>query len=81
MDIETFAPCPRRQNTQARMVNFTWWGGFVGPTLLTHVTCERCGNRYNGKTGKSNTVAIALYAVVATLIGLAIAYFFLVTER
>jgi hypothetical protein len=40
--------------------------------LLTHVKCAQCGQAYNGKTGKSNDTAIAIYLIVSLVIGLAI---------
>jgi hypothetical protein len=44
----------------------------LGPALLNHVKCCRCGNAYNGKTGKSNAVGIAIYIATGTVIGIAI---------
>jgi hypothetical protein len=48
-------------------VGFTWWGGIIGPKLLNHVKCQRCGTGYNGKSGKSNTTGIVIYSVVLSL--------------
>jgi hypothetical protein len=45
-------------------VGFTWWGGMIGPAILSHVRCGRCGAAYNDKTGQSNTTAIIIYSVV-----------------
>ena len=45
-------------------MKFTWWGGALGPKLLTHVKCNACGNRYNGKTGQDNTTKIVVYSLV-----------------
>jgi hypothetical protein len=67
-----FAPCPGCGNTWASKVGFTWWGGVLGPALFTHVKCARCGNAYNGKTGRSNKTAIVIYVAVGALIGLAV---------
>ena len=69
---ELFAPCFACGNTYAKRVGFTWWGGALGPRMFTHVKCARCGTAYNGKTGKSNNTAIAIYVGVTTVIGLAI---------
>ena len=68
-----YAPCPSCSNTYANKVGFTWWGGALGPALFTHVKCYRCGNAYNGKTGRSNNTAIAIYVGVSTVLGLIIA--------
>ena len=50
-------------------MKFTWWGGVIGPRILTHVKCRGCGHAYNGKTGRENTTGIVIYsAVVAILV-------------
>jgi ribosomal protein S27E len=65
-----YANCPECHNRgDATRVGFTWWGGIVGPALLTHVRCNRCGTCYNGKSGKSNNTAIAIYVGVGLLLG------------
>src|SRR4051812_4216844 len=61
--------CPKCGDPRSRPVAFTWWGGFIGPKLLSHVKCLTCGTAYNGKTGRYNTTGILIY----TLAGLAIA--------
>ncbi|MCA8991425.1 MAG: hypothetical protein KDA88_05580 [Planctomycetaceae bacterium] len=58
-----YAPCPNCDCEDATRVGWTWWGGALGPALLTHVKCEECGTQYNGKTGKSNTTGIVIYTV------------------
>ncbi len=65
---EQFAPCPVCRGTSAKRLNFTFWGGAIGPRLLTHVRCEQCGTTFNGKTGKSNLTAIIIYQFVALAI-------------
>ena len=72
--MSTYAPCPRCQNPQPSPVSFTWWGGVLGPKMLTHVKCTRCGTAYNGKTGGSNATAITIYVIVGALILFAIAF-------
>lgn len=59
-----YAPCPNCSSTRAKKVGMTWWGGVIGPKLLTHVKCQDCGTAYNGKTGQSNTAGIIIYTVV-----------------
>jgi hypothetical protein len=67
------ARCPVcRGDSGASPVGFTWWGGVLGPKLLNHVKCLDCSATYNGKTGKSNQSAIAIYMIVTTGIVLAI---------
>lgn len=68
--MSSYAPCPQCHSTQVAPVKFTWWGGLVGPKLLSHVACGSCGSKYNGKTGRSNTVGIVIYSVVAALMAL-----------
>ncbi|HEY4329126.1 MAG TPA: hypothetical protein VGN88_05270 [Phycisphaerae bacterium] len=49
-------------------VGFTWWGGLLGPKILNHVKCSKCGKTFNSKTGKSNDTAIMIYIVVSFVI-------------
>jgi len=70
-----YAPCPVCFETTAQPIAFTWWGGLLGPKLLTHVRCSRCGTRYNGKTGWWNTTGIAIYVFVVGLIFFVVAYY------
>ena len=67
-----YAPCPACGNTFATKIGFTWWGGVLGPALFTHVKCCRCGGAYNGKTGRSNTLAITIYVIVGTVVCIAV---------
>jgi ribosomal protein S27E len=69
---QQFAPCPSCGNTFASKQGFTWWGGAFGPWLFTHVKCYRCGTTYNGKTGRSNNTAIAIYVLVSVFVGIGI---------
>ena len=55
-------------------MGFTWWGGLIGAKMLHHVQCPRCGARFNGKTGQSNSVAIAIYMIVVGAIAFALMY-------
>ncbi len=70
--MNEFAPCPKCQSSDAQKVSFTWWGGLVGPRLLKHVKCNRCGATFNGKTGQSNTTNIIIYTVVLLAIAIAL---------
>ncbi|MEZ5308462.1 MAG: hypothetical protein R2684_15060 [Pyrinomonadaceae bacterium] len=49
-------------------MTFTWWGGLLGPKLLTHVKCPGCGTQYNGKSGKDNTMGIVIYSIAMLII-------------
>jgi hypothetical protein len=66
------ASCPRCGSTTATPIAYAWWGGALGPKLLSHVECTSCHARYNGKTGQPNTVGIAIYLVVSTAVGLVV---------
>lgn len=66
--MKQFAPCPTCNKTNAEQLSFTWWGGILGPKILTHVKCHECGATFNGKTGKDNTTNIIIYSIVVGLI-------------
>jgi transposase-like protein len=70
--MNRYAPCPNCNAQEANEIGYTWWGGIVGPKLFTHVKCSKCGTTYNGKTGKSNQEAIAIYVTFWSIIGIVI---------
>ena len=70
--MSLYEGCPKCQSKQATPVRFSWWGGIIGPKVLSHVKCDQCKTKYNGKTGRSNAVAIAVYMTVVTVIVLVI---------
>jgi hypothetical protein len=72
--MSQYVPCPKCATPDPQQVKFTWWGGVLGPKLLSHVKCARCGNVYNGKSGQSNTQGIVIYSLVA--VGIAFMIFF-----
>jgi hypothetical protein len=55
-------------------VGFTWWGGVIGARLVHHVECPRCGARFNGRTGQSNSTAIAIYMIVVGVIAFGLVF-------
>ena len=63
-----YAPCPNCRQSTAEQLKFTWWGGLIGPKILTHVKCQSCGKQYNGKTGSDNTNGIIIYCVIVGVI-------------
>jgi hypothetical protein len=67
-----YVACPRCQRPDPEKVKFTWWGGVIGPKMLSHVKCRTCGLAYNGKSGQSNTTGIVIYSVVVFVIFLGI---------
>ena len=66
--VGEFAPCPKCGSRSATKPSFTWWGGVLGPKIIPVVKCDGCSHSYNGKTGGSNTAAIAIYMVVVTVL-------------
>lgn len=72
--MKEFAPCPKCTNINAEQLSFTWWGGILGPKILTHVKCRDCGTTFNGKTGKDNTTNIVIYSI---LVGLIVLFLFI----
>ena len=69
--MSEYAPCPKCRSANAMRVKFTWWGGLLGPKILTHVKCPQCGYAYNGKSGKDNTTGIVIYSVIVGIVVLA----------
>ena len=80
---KSYAPCPKCGAADAKLLKFTWWGGALGPKMLTHVKCQNCGNKYNGKTGRNNTAGVAIYIIVAGIVSfvLMFAVFFFLFSR
>ena len=67
-----YVACPRCQRPDPEKVKFTWWGGLLGPKMLSHVKCRTCGLAYNGKSGQSNTTGIVIYSIVVFVVFLGI---------
>ena len=66
--MNPFAPCPQCGSANSQKLRFTWWGGVLGPKILTHVKCPNCSKTYNGKTGRDNTTGIIIYSVVVGIV-------------
>ena len=66
-----FARCPNCGATSAKRVKWTFWGGALGPKMFSHVKCNQCFSKFNGKTGAYNTTPIAIYIVISSVIGVA----------
>ena len=56
--------CPRCHAFESSTPSFTWWGGFLGPKIIPHVKCARCGHSFNPQTGKDIVGAIVIYSIV-----------------
>ena len=72
-----YAPCPKCRAVAGEKLKFTWWGGILGPKILTHVKCNACGYKYNGETGRDNRSGIVIYSVIvgAICLGLVVVVF------
>jgi hypothetical protein len=68
--MEAGLACPRCHDAAVSKPSFTWWGGFVGPKLIDHRKCSRCGFSFNPRTGEAITSAIIIYSVVAGVFAL-----------
>ena len=67
--------CPScKVPVEPKKIGFTWWGGVLGPKMLHHVECPACRTRFNGKTGKLNNGAIAIYMLVLGVITFAVIF-------
>ena len=75
--MKQFAPCPKCRNANAQQLSFTWWGGVLGPKLFTHVKCQTCGAKYNGKTGRNNTTNIVIYFAIVGIIVFVLSFAFM----
>ncbi len=69
--------CPSCGSGDYRAESFTWWGGLLGPKMLSHVTCLGCGTGFNSKTGKSNNTAIGIYLAVGVVLAIMLFWFML----
>ena len=62
--------CPSCAHDTAHRIQFTPWGGVIGPRLLSLVKCGACGMQYNGKSGRRVEKAIRVYTTAAMLGGI-----------
>ena len=64
-----YKPCPRcGSSSDIHKVEYSWWGGLVGPALVHQVRCKKCGKTYDGSTGKDITRRLSIYIVVGIVI-------------
>jgi hypothetical protein len=60
-----YADCPQcHAPGDGTKVSFTWWGGFIGPAIISCVRCRHCGTQYNGTHGDYNGMRILVYQLV-----------------
>ena len=65
--MSQYVPCPKCGGASERL-KFTWWGGVLGPRILSHVKCASCGHKFNGKSGKDNTTGIIIYSAIVAIV-------------
>lgn len=66
--------CPVCGSQNVAPVNYTWWGGVIGPKILHHTKCKDCKHTYNSKTRQTNTKAIILYSLVIFVVVFAVTF-------
>lgn len=69
-DLEqaTGPQCPACHARAGKKVTFSWWGGIVGPGVMSLHKCQACGCQFNSKTGKPARNAIIAYVVIVNVI-------------
>jgi len=72
--------CPSCGLVTGKKINYTWWGGAVGPAVMNLTKCQSCGYLYNRKTGKPAKKAIIMYNVIVGILAV-IAILFSILAR
>lgn len=70
--MANYVACPKCGTPEPEKLNFTWWGGVLGPRVLSHVKCGNCKHHFNGRTGKDNTTGIVIYTIAVGLVVLVV---------
>jgi transcription elongation factor Elf1 len=65
--------CPRCGCPYIDEVRYTWWGGVLGPSMMSLMNCRNCKLKFNAKTMRDASTAITVYAVIACVVPLIIA--------
>jgi len=60
--------CPRCKSSDVHKVEYSWWGGLIGPGLVHQVRCKKCGLTYDGATGTNVTKRVSAYITVGLVI-------------
>jgi magnesium-transporting ATPase (P-type) len=63
-----YKSCPRCGSSEIHKVEYSWWGGLLGPALVHQVRCKKCGKTYDGSTGRNITRPITIYMLVGFFI-------------
>lgn len=73
--------CPRCHGPDVHKPSWTWWGGFLGPKIITHWQCRSCNFGFNPTTGQSTSGSIVIYFVVTFVVCIALAGAFFFMRR
>lgn len=77
--------CPRCGSLDLQRVNYTWWGGILGSSLLNLTRCRACRYEFNGQTGASTRKVAIVYSIVGLgallVIGLCFLMMYLYSNR
>jgi uncharacterized membrane protein len=60
--------CPRCNSTDIHRVEYSWWGGLVGPGLVHQVRCKKCGLAYDGASGTTITRRASIYITIVLIV-------------
>jgi hypothetical protein len=63
-----YKPCPRCGSTDILKVEYSWWGGLLGPALVHEVRCKKCGMAYDGSSGRNIAQPIKIYFAIGLII-------------
>ena len=63
-----FKACPRCNGKNIHKIEYSWWGGLIGPALVHQVRCNDCGKTYNGVTGTDITKKMLIYVLISNII-------------
>jgi len=64
--------CPRCKSSDVHKVEYSWWGGLIGPGLVHQVRCKKCGLTYDGATGTNITKRVSAFITVGLIISVII---------
>jgi len=63
-----YKPCPRCNSSEIFKVEYSWWGGLLGPVLVHQVRCKKCGLTYDGSSGRNIKQPVTLYFIISLTI-------------
>ena len=60
--------CPRCGSSDVHKVEYSWWGGLIGPGLVHQVRCKKCGKTYDGAAGTNITKRVSTFITIVLII-------------